>query len=56
MVKDPIAFGLDVAAIGIAVESACDSIDVQISSGVAMLVQHEVADVAHIHEVLACAR
>src|SRR5258707_1223417 len=52
IVKGPIAVNLDVAAIDMAVESPRDSIDVQIPSGVAMLVQHQVAGAAHIHEVL----
>src|SRR6266851_6903707 len=52
IVKGPIAVNLDVAAIDIAVEAPRDSIDVQIPAGVPMLVQHQVAGVAHIHEVL----
>jgi hypothetical protein len=56
MIKDPVAFDLDVAAIGVTIETTRDSIDVQIASGVAMLVEHEVTGVPHIHEVLTCAR
>jgi hypothetical protein len=56
MINDPVALDLDVAAIGVTIETTRNGIDVQIASGVAMLVEHEVTGVPHIHKVLAYAR
>jgi hypothetical protein len=56
MAKDPIAFDLDIAPFCIAVETTGDSIDVQISPSITVLIKHEISDVAHIHEVLTCVR
>jgi hypothetical protein len=54
--KDPVTFNLDIPPVHIAVEKPSDCIDVEISPGVAVLIEHEVADVAHIHEVLTYVR
>jgi hypothetical protein len=50
--KDPVTFNLDIPPVYITVETPSYCIDVEISPGVAVLIEHEVADVAHIHEVL----
>jgi hypothetical protein len=54
--KAPVTFNLDISPVYIAVEAPSDCIDVEISPGVAVLIEHKVAGVAHIHEVLTCVR
>jgi hypothetical protein len=49
--KAPVTFNLDIPPVYIAVEEPSDCIDV-----IAVLIEHKVADVAHIHEVLTYVR
>jgi len=54
--KGPVTFNLDIPPVYISVETPSDCIDVEMPPGVAVFIEHEVADVAHIHEVLTCVR
>jgi hypothetical protein len=50
--KDPVTFNLNIPPVYITVETPSDCIDIEISPGVEVLIEHEIADVPHIHEVL----